>query len=300
MGLKRKILIEAKNLSLGHTIASMPYISKFAEVNKMDKIFVAIKKDLIPFFNPTYNNFEYLTDSEGDDIFDAIIPLEFNNYNKSIQQEYAEKLGFINASYIRPRISIPDQERPIKNKYVILGVHSTSQLKYWNHPRGKRVQLESPYWNELCRMLRKEGYTPVTIERDELFGVLPHRNGLPSKSNNKIGTTLLDSVNLINHCEFFIGLSSGMTWLAHALGKKVAMISNFTEDWTEFDLSLDDYIRITNKSVCHGCWNRINTEYLFDRHDWYWCPRHKDTERQFECHTSITPEQVFNEIKKWI
>lgn len=206
----------------------------------------------------------------------------------------------MNAPYIRPRVLVPDRERPIKNKYVILGVHSTAQLKYWNHPRGKKVQPESLYWNELCRMLRKEGYIPVTIERDELFGSPPYMNSLPTKANNKIGTSLLDSINLMDHCEFFIGLSSGMAWLAHSLGKKVAMISNFTEDWTEFDLTLDDYIRITNKSVCHGCWNKINGEHLFDHYDWYWCPKHKDTDRQFECHTSITPEHVFNEIKKWI
>ena len=33
------------------------------------------------------------------------------------------------------------------------------------------------------------------------------------------------------------------------------MIANFTEDWNEFDLNLPDYKRITNKNVCHGCWN---------------------------------------------
>ena len=38
----------------------------------------------------------------------------------------------------------------------------------------------------------------------------------------------------------------------------------------------------------------------FNPSDWYWCPEHKDTDRQFECHTNITPEQVFNEIKEWI
>ena len=91
-----------------------------------------------------------------------------------------------------------------------------------------------------------------------------------------------------------------MSWVAHAMGKKVAMIANFTEDWNEFDLSLSDYIRITNKNVCHGCWNVIDKDFTFDINDWYWCPKHKDTNKQFECHTSITPEQVFNEIKKWI
>ena len=60
-----------------------------------------------------------------------------------------------------------------------------------------------------------------------------------SKSNKKIGIDLLESLQLIQHSEFYIGLNSGMAWLSHALGKKVVMISNFSEDWNEFDLSLD-------------------------------------------------------------
>jgi autotransporter strand-loop-strand O-heptosyltransferase len=148
--------------------------------------------------------------------------------------------------------------------------------------------------------LRKRGYTPVALEKDETYGTPPFYNGIPSKSNKQIGKTLLEAVNIINHSEFYIGLSSGMSWIAHALGKKVVMISNFTEDWNEFDLSLDDYIRITDKSVCHGCWNKINVDHTFDKHDWYWCPKHKGTERQFECHTSITPEMVLENIKHWL
>ena len=133
-----------------------------------------------------------------------------------------------------------------------------------------------------------------------MFGIPPYMNGLPSKSNKKYGQSLLESMNYIYHSEFFIGLSSGMSWVAHAMNKPVAMISNFTEDWNEFDLSTSDYIRITNKLVCHGCWNRVNKEHKFDSSDWYWCPLHKDTERQFECHTSITPQMVYDEIKYWI
>mgnify|MGYP003350300716 FL=1 len=78
------------------------------------------------------------------------------------------------------------------------------------------------------------------------------------------------------------------------------MISNFTEDWNEFDINTDDYIRITNKSVCHGCWNLINKEYTFDAQDWYWCPKHRNTEREFECHKSITPEMVMEQIKPFL
>ena len=294
----RKILIFIESLSIGDTVAAVPYVNKFQEVNPTDNIYISISDWLIPYFCTVYPDLKFIG-KNSNEVFDKTLFLYYD-FNKPIQQGYAEQLGFIDAPYIRPNILIPNMERPIKNKYVTIGVHSTSQLKYWNHPKGKKVQPESPYWNELCGMIRKEGYTPVVVEQDEIFGWAPYKNGLPNKANKKFGQSFLESMNLIYHSEFYIGLSSGMSWVAHAMGKPVAMIANFTEDWNEFDLSTPDYIRITNKNVCHGCWNLINKEFKFDTDDWYWCPKHQNTNRQFECHTSITPEHVFNEIKKWI
>ena len=293
----KKVHLNILSNSLGDTIATIPYVSDYQKINNFDVSF-SINDRLIFLFENSYDNIK-LVGRKDVVTYDEIINLKYD-FSKSIQGGYAEQLGFENPKYIRPVIDLPKYSRPIKNKYVILGIHSTSQLKYWNHPDGLNSQMKSPYWNELSSMLRKSGYTPVTIEKDELFGVEPYRNGLPSKANNKTGVSLLDSINLLNHCEFFIGLSSGMAWLAHALGKKVAMISNFTEDWTEFDLSLDDYIRITDKSVCHGCWNKINIDHTFNSSDWYWCPLHKDTERQFECHKSISVNDVVEKIKHWL
>ena len=283
---------------LGDTIASLPYIEKFGQVNPDSELYVSINNNFINLFESVYPTLKFIK-KDCDIVFDKILPLEYN-FNTSVQYGYAKQLGFIDGPYLRPKVTIPNMERPIKSKYITIGTHSTSQLKYWNHPKGKKVQPEAPYWNELCGMIRKEGYTPVVVEQHEMFGWAPYRNGLPSKANKKFGQSFLESMNLIYHSEFYIGLSSGMSWVAHAMGKSVAMIANFTEDWNEIDLSLPDYIRITNKSVCHGCWNLENKEHTFDVSDWYWCPKHKDTNKQFECHTSITPEHVFNEIKKWI
>jgi hypothetical protein len=39
-----------------------------------------------------------------------------------------------------------------------------------------------------------------------------------------------------------------------------------------------------------GCWN--DPHHRFDHKDFLWCPRHKDTPRQFECTRLITVEQV--------
>jgi autotransporter strand-loop-strand O-heptosyltransferase len=283
--------------SIGDTIASTPYVSEYQKKHNVNVIF-NINDPYIFLLNECYENIQFVGRNDVIE-YDEKIDIDYV-FNKSIQGGYAEQLGFDNPPYVRPVVSIPELLRPIKNKYIALGVHSTCQIKYWNHPNGLTSQGDSTNWNELSSILRKRGYTPVTVEKDELYGLSPFYNGVPSKSNKQIGKTLLDAVNIINHSEFYIGLSSGMSWVAHALGKKVVMISNFTEDWNEFDLSLDDYIRITNKSVCHGCWNKVNVEHTFNKNDWYWCPLHKDTERQFECHKSITVNDVMEKIENWL
>jgi len=101
-----------------------------------------------------------------------------------------------------------------------------------------------------------------------------------------------DAISWIYNCDFFIGLSSGNSWLAWALDKKVVMISGFTKPFNEF---FTPY-RIINENVCHGCWNKPNIK--FDAGDWAFCPNHKGTDRQFECQNRISPKMVIDEIKK--
>jgi autotransporter strand-loop-strand O-heptosyltransferase len=289
------ILINLKSNSLGDTIGVMPCIEKFITTTN-DTVYFKSN----PFFKSLFlNSYPMINFFEDEIEFNKKIDLEYN-FNLPLQTGFAKQLGFMDWEYVRPKVDVTKKERPIKSKYVAISIHSTSQLKYWNHPTGIKSQPSSPYWNELCGMLRKNNLTPVIVERDEMFGSPPFFNGMPSKANKKIGLSLEEIINYIYHSEFFIGLSSGLSWLAHAMDKKVAMISNFSEDWNEFDLSSEKYKRIKNTNSCHGCWNRVNIDYTFDSGDWYWCPKHKGTERQFECHTSITPEMVFNELKDWI
>jgi autotransporter strand-loop-strand O-heptosyltransferase len=291
----RTILIQVNSNSLGDTIAIMPCVEYYMSKTN-DNVLVKSNSRYNSLFKESYANIKFFEDGMS---YDKKIELNYN-FNLPLQTGFAQQLGFFNWEYIKPKVDIPNKERPIKGKYVTISIHSTSQLKYWNHPLGKVSQPISPNWNDLSSMLRKEGLTPVIIEKDEMFGIEPYRNGMPIKANKKLGLNLEDTINYIQHSEFYIGLSSGLSWLAHSIDKKVAMISNFSEDSHEFDLSCNDYKRITNKSVCHGCWNKVNKEHKFDPSDWYWCPLHKDTKRQFECHTSITPQMVYDEIKDWI
>lgn len=294
-----KILIEHKSDSIGDTIVVLPYVKKFFDNNQNTQVDFSINDWLIKYLKPSYPEINFIGRNFLDN-YNKKIFLDYFNSSLPLQKYYASKLGFQNAEYLRPELIFNPLDRPIKNKYVTIGIHSTAQLKYWNHPDGIEVQPESPNWNKLCILLRNKGFTPVVVEQYEFFGSNTYKNGLPKKANKKFGQSFEETLNYIYHSEFYIGLSSGLSWVAHSLGKPVAMISNFTQDWFEFDLNSSDYIRITNKSVCHGCWNKINKDFVFDRYDWYWCPLHKNTPRQFECHTSITPDYVIDKIQKWL
>jgi len=293
----KKVLIFLDSDSLGDTIACIPYVNKFFEDNECE-VYLSIEEHFIFLFESSYTNINYLSRSY-DLNFDEVITL-IPSFTKNLQLGYAEQLGYVSGEYIKPKLNFELKDRPIKNKYVTMSVHSTIQMKYWNHPLGNQVQGLQPYWNDLSSMIRKKGMTPVVIDKNELFGDSENFNGIPKKCQNKTGMSLYDTINFIQHSEFFIGLSSGLSWLAHALGKKVVMISNFTESWYEFDLNDNDYIRITNNNVCNGCFNKIGVDYEIDVWDWYWCPKHKGTERQFECHKSITPQMVMEQINKWL
>lgn len=297
----KKFLIEFANetTGLGDLIAMMPYVKKFGEVYEYD-ITIMLKNKLNgELFSKTYPEISFISKSENVS-YDKMMSLKHELFNLPLQQIFAEQLGFKNAEYIRPEIKIEDCERPIKNKFITFSIQSTYQMKYWNAEGDIKNQLLSPNWSEICKFLRKKNITPVCIDYHDNFGVPPFRNHIPTNCVNKTGLSIDEASKYILHSEFFIGLSSGLSWLAHSLGKKVCMISNFTEDWHEFDLSLEDYIRITNKSVCHGCWNRMNVDFNGSDLEWYSCPNHLGTEKQYECHTSIKPEHVIEKISKWI
>lgn len=292
----KTVLIKIITHSLGDIIGAMPVIEQFRQDNSCNVV-VDCNKAFQFMFKKSYPDIKFLQD---DIRYDDYKEIDYD-FNSPLQTGFAKQLGYHNWKYIRPKVDIPDDPNPyIKGKYISMGIHSTLQLKYWNHPSGKSVQKVSPNWHNLGKLLKKNGHKSVIIDKHELYGAPPFLNGIPKSIKSKTEKPLSYAMNVLYYSRFFIGISSGLSWLAHALGKPVVMINNFTEEWNEFDISLPDYIKITNKSVCHACWNKINIEHKFDAGEWYWCPLHANTNRQFECHKSITPEMVYEKIKHWL
>lgn len=273
----KRVYISFESSSLGDTIAWMPYVLEFKKKHDCHVIVSTFKNFL---FEKMYPELEFITPGNSVDNLFAMYRIGwFYDSNREpqlpntipLQQAATNILGLEYHEQL-PRIAFEKKERKSKFKFVTIATNSTAGCKFW-------VKEE---WQKLVDELNNRGYKVVNIskERNDLNGVF------------QIQDSSLESVmDLISHCEFFIGLSSGLSWLAWAMQKPVVMISNFTQEDHEFKC-----IRITNKSVCHGCWN--NPEYTFDKADWNWCPVHKGTPRQFECHTSIKASEVLSELER--
>jgi autotransporter strand-loop-strand O-heptosyltransferase len=275
-----KVLIRMLTKALGDTLGAVPYFEQ-KRISTGDDIYVSCQfHDLL---QPVYPHLHFLPFGlRNSPIFSQCFDLDFE-FDKPLQQGFCNQLG-LEFSEIRPKIHVESSSRPFADRYVCFGMQSTSQNKYWNNPGG---------WEEICKRLRKENILPVCIDRDSSFGIEGNFNQIPPSAENKTGMSLPEVIKFLNHAEFFIGLSSGLSWLAHAVGKHVVMISGTTHSWCEFT---QDVTRIQNQSVCHGCFNEPEKT-PFDAGDWMWCPYHKSTDRQFECSKSIAPDLAWNKIR---
>lgn len=174
---------------------------------------------------------------------------------------------------VRPRIGSTGWERPFADDYVCIAIHSTAQAKYWNNPTG---------WSEVVHHLRQRGYRVVLVSAEGL-----HHMGNEAPA----GVTWLPAGDIarvahsLRHATMFVGIGSGLSWLAWAVGCKTCVISGFSYPYTE----APDMIRVAARPEdCSGCFNR----YALDPDDWNWCPDHRGTPRMFECSRNITAGDV--------
>jgi autotransporter strand-loop-strand O-heptosyltransferase len=167
-----------------------------------------------------------------------------------------------------------------KKKRVCIAIHSTSQCKYWNNPDG---------WQKVVDYVKSKGYEVRLLSREE-DGYMGNKH--PKGIKVQPPSSTKDVLKVLQESHLFIGISSGLSWLAWSSGIPVVLISGFTDIYLEPFKNIE---RIINKDVCHGCWHN----HKFDPGNWNWCPIHEKTDKQFECSKEITSEQVISKIEKF-
>jgi autotransporter strand-loop-strand O-heptosyltransferase len=190
----------------------------------------------------------------------------------------------VDAEEVPPRIAFADEGPPLAEPYVCIAVQSSSACKNWNNPNG---------WREVVRFLKDSGYRVVCIDQKPLHGHGLVWTHIPHGADDETGDRpLAERARWLRHAAFFVGLSSGLAWLAWAVGTKVVMIAGFTHPTNEFATPY----RVINYHACNSCWN--DPRVRFDHKDFLWCPRHAGTPRQFECTRLITAAQVQQAIQR--
>jgi autotransporter strand-loop-strand O-heptosyltransferase len=270
----RRVYIAFDSASLGDSIAWIPYCLEFKKKHDCHVIVSTFKNFL---FKDVYPELEFIEPgNEVPNIYAQYKIGWFYNPDKepaipntvNLQECAANILG-IDYQEIIPRINYHPRNK-FDGKIVTIATNSTAGCKFWTREG----------WQEVVTHLVNNGYRVVNVSKEKN----------PFEGAEQIeDTSMQNTMDYINSSEFFVGLSSGLSWLAWAMGKQVVMISNFTNADHEFSC-----IRIDNKDVCHGCWN--NPNFVFDKGDWNWCPIHKGTDRQFECHLSIKAIDVINKL----
>jgi autotransporter strand-loop-strand O-heptosyltransferase len=291
----KQVIMRMGSTALGDSLAWIPIIDAFRERHQC-VLFVVIPKHLQPLYRAGYPQLRLVTEDEiRDETFYATYHIGlFSPYSdrdhqptdpriSSMQDAISHMLG-MPCMEREPNLVVADTTRQIKERYVCIATQATAQCKYWNNPRG---------WPTLIAYLKTLGYRVLCIDRDKEYGNAGFINTMPEGAEDFTGERpLQERVSLLRHADFFIGLGSGLSWLAWASGIPVVLISGFSHPSMEFRTPY----RVINFHACNSCFNDTTTE--FDPGNFAWCPRRFDKLQPFQCTAVITPEFVMRVVDK--
>jgi len=263
----KKVFIAIDSRSLGDTLAFIPYCEAFRIKHNCDVIVSTFWNKILD-----YPDLEFVEPGTMVNCYAMYMLGYFHDSDKEpvpankvpLQQCASNVLG-LDYEELVPRVRV-NRERLDLGRYVTIATNSTAQCKFWTRSG----------WQTVINYLHSKGFRVINVSKE----ANPFDNCEPIAD-----TSIEYTMQVIAGAEFQISLSSGLSWLAFAIGTHVVLISNFTASDYEFTTKCT---RIINTKVCHDCWS----EHKLDASQWNWCPRNQN----FICHTSITPEMVIQQL----
>ena len=219
------VFIKFDGRALGDNIAWIPYVEEFRKKHNCTVICSTFQNDIfkniypnILFVNPnTVIENVYSQYYVGASIKNIkYCPIDWDSSN--LQLLASKTLG-LEHKELRPLLehNVSNTKPTIEGKYVCISEFASTDKKHWKCSGG---------WQRLVDSLVSRGLKVVVVSKE------------PTKLTGVIDLTqndsLIEVMATIYHSRYYIGLSSGLSWLAWALGKKVVMISDVTPSWCEF------------------------------------------------------------------
>lgn len=261
--------------SLGDTLAWLPIALSFGERHKCR---IHLETHYNEFFKQAVNRSETQTpffSTFKDEKYEYVFRVGCYDQAKRPWRSLAlwevaeDCLGMSNWTHKRVEFQITGKA-PHPKPYFCVSEYASTKAKMWQYSHG---------WQYLVNHIKRAGFEVAVISKEatQLEGVLDWTGE----------QELMERANQLKHSIGFIGLSSGLAWLANALDVPVYMLKGCTHDWHEFQ---NNVVHIGRTDVCRGCWNRL--EFPLDKtHDW--CPAKLD----FQCSRYLNPDYVWEIIK---
>ena len=283
------VVITFKAKGLGDMISFLPYLGEFKKINRCD-LYVCPDDNLREFVARLYPEIPLIDEVDFKTYatyYPAMIMSSFPIVPVDARHMSMPQVGgmLLGTDYLPPKVPFKPTEPPVTEEpYVCIAVQSNIARKCWLWPGG---------WDIVVGYLKNLGYRVFCIDKEEELTTDGYTVRRPEGAENFTGNRpLLERANMLYHAEFFIGLSSGLSWLADAVDCPVVMICGFSQNWHEFYTPY----RVANRKVCNGCFNDYRAKYL----DYKPCPYHRSTPRELECQKKISPRMVIDTIERLI
>jgi autotransporter strand-loop-strand O-heptosyltransferase len=273
----KELLLHFDSFCLGDTICFSSLIDAFMDYHKPKYVWITtFFPHLLKSKRPDY---EFINANESGFLeIDKLVDVGYDKNNMAHTlggMFYAAKDTMRLPQDTKPgKCPVIPKLRTVDPNKVTIGPETIKEISQWNYGGTSG-------WQEVVNSLHNGGYNVYNVSYENTMNL---QNVKDFHGHDDINV----AINHIVSSRFFVGLSSGLSWLAWAYGVPVVMISNFTKRQNEFDC-----FRVTNPYVCNGCFNmfpNIKTK----------CPIFLGTDRENECHLSITPDMVIDEINKTI
>lgn len=182
-----------------------------------------------------------------------------------------------------PLLDLPEKKKT--DKYVCCSFVGSSGCKNWNNKEA--IQETVDYLNKI-------GYKVYIVGLKE---------DIPDRAIDDTGNkSFQERVDMISGADFFIGIGSGMSWVARACGIPVILISGFSLPFAEFET---DY-RIISYKGCYGCYNNKLYDDVFSQKKTIEEKKKlkgcffQNTPKEFECSKNISSTMVIKAIKRLV
>ena len=263
-----RVYLHLESEQLGDSIAWLPYLEEYRKTHNCEVFTNFFYANL---FSDAYPEINFSVPSSFDKrinigLYDREVPLQ-QSASDALELPYRE---------IKPRFNVSKLTK-LSEKTITFSEFGSNYCKAWNNPTG---------WNKVIKYIHSIGYSPVAVSKEytSLNNVI-----------DRTGLGLFDVCNLIYSSDVYIGVSSGLAWLAWSLGVPVVMMSGHTKPYFEFQSNI---VRLSVKApMCFGCYNDNNLEVIWED---VWCPHYKNTVRQHECTYNISASEVIGGIKLFL